>query len=110
MNMTESINYAFGAVVLFFAGSWTFWLLVSPHMRLTNRIVSVTYWWIAIGFALASAFSVWHLLWLMPLALIVPILYTQAQSASARRTDASAIFVKSAFVVAPAIGALVFWP
>jgi len=109
MNLTGSITYVLWAVAFLFAGSWTFWLFVSPHMRLTNAIVSVSYWWIAICLALVSAFSVLHLLWLMPLALIVPRLYVQAQIASGRRTDASAIFVKSAFVVAPAMGALLLW-
>jgi len=68
------------------------------------------YWWIAIGLALASVFNVWHLLWVMPLALIVHRLYMQAGIASARPVDASVIFVRSAFVVGPAIGVLVLWP
>lgn len=94
--------YVLWAAVLFFAGSWTLGLLMNPRMRLKSTIVTVLYWWICIGFAATSQFSPWHLLWLMPLSLVVPMLFMMTGSVVA-------IFIASAIIIGPAIGALLYF-
>ncbi|MDH0095300.1 hypothetical protein N7333_01755 [Pseudomonas sp. GD04158] len=100
--------YALWAVVFFFSASWTLGLIINPSMRVKSTIVTIIYWWISIGFALVSAFNPWHLLWLMPLALIAPMLFMQAEMASSFRTSVTSIFFKSLFVLGPALGALIY--
>lgn len=58
-------------VALFFAAGWTLGFILSPGYRLLSSVAAVVYWWCAIALAAAGAFSVLHLLWFMPLALLV---------------------------------------
>ena len=67
----ELIRWVIVAVAIFFAGGWLFGLVVRREFRLRSTIVAVVYWWIGIGLAVANAISVFHLLWFMPLVLIV---------------------------------------
>lgn len=100
--------YALWVVVFFFSASWTLGLVINPSMRIKSTIVTIVYWWSSIGFALASLFSPWHLLWVMPLALIVPTILMQVEMSSSFRTSVSSIFLKSLFIFAPVVGALIY--
>lgn len=66
------LKIATWAAALFFVGSWTFGLLAAPHQRLKSTVVTVGLWWALLLFPALGAFTVFHLLWLMPLALVVP--------------------------------------
>ena len=101
--------YLAWAVVLFFAGSWTFGLIVRPDLRLKSTIVTLIYWWAAIGLVAFTSISVYHLLWLMPLALIVPLVLMHAEISTTLHANVSSIFFKSLFIIGPAVGALIYW-
>ena len=94
--------YALWAIVLFFVGSWTLGLLLNPKMRMRSTVVTVVYWWISIGLATTSSFSPWHLLWLMPVSLVVPMLFMFSGSTIAT-------FLASGLILGPAIGAVVYF-
>jgi len=66
------LKVAVWVVALFFAGAWSFGLIVDPRKRIKATVVTVGLWWILMVFPALGAFNVLHLLWLMPLALIVP--------------------------------------
>lgn len=70
--MLEVGRYVVWALALFFAGSWAFGLVVSPRNRIGSTILTVLVWWACMAAAAAGAFSVFHLLWMFPLALVVP--------------------------------------
>lgn len=66
------MSYIVWGLVLFFAGSWTFGFIIRPDFRLKSTMVTLIYWWTFIGLVFLLDLSVYHLLWLMPLALIIP--------------------------------------
>lgn len=66
------LNVAVWVAALFFACGWSFGLAVDPSKRLKATVVTVGLWWVLMAFTALGAFKVPHLLWLMPLALIVP--------------------------------------
>lgn len=56
----------------FLVCTWTFGLATNPRSRLKATVVTVMLWWVLLLFPALGAFSVLHMLWLFPLALIVP--------------------------------------
>ena len=101
--------YIVWGLVLFFAGSWTFGLVARPDFRLKSTIVTLIYWWGFIGLVFLSGLSVYHLLWLMPLALIIPGVLMQTEISTKLRANVGSIFIKSLFLIGPAVGALLYW-
>ena len=73
------MSYIVWGLVLFFAGSWTFGLIVRPDFRLKPTVVTLIYWWGFIGLVFLSDISVYHLLWLMPLSLFIPAVLMQVE-------------------------------
>jgi len=65
------LQYAVWAIAAFFILSWTFALFATPgRMSAPNRCTLISWW--ACGICAALGFySVYHLLWLMPLAVIL---------------------------------------
>jgi hypothetical protein len=72
----EYVEYILWGLAIFFAGSWTFGMLIRPSYRMKNTVVAVVYWWVAIAFVYLGELSALNLLWLMPLALILPTMVT----------------------------------
>lgn len=70
----QYLGYAVWAVAVFFAFGWAFGLVASPRNRLGSNILTVILWWAAIAACAAGAFSVFHLLWLFPVFLVLPVL------------------------------------
>lgn len=103
------MTYITWGVVLFFACSWTFGLIVRPDFRLKSTIVTLVYWWTTIGLVALSSTSVFHLLWLMPLALFVPMVIMHAEISTKFHASVGSIFVKSLFVIGPAVTALIYF-
>ena len=68
----EILHWAVGGLALFFAGSWTLGVAMRPNMRLKSTLVTIALWWALIAGTFAGAINAFHLLWLMPLALVVP--------------------------------------
>ena len=101
--------YLVWAAAFFFAVSWTFVLLAKPHHRVKSTVVTVIYWWIGIGLCLAGLFSPWHLLWVMPLAVVVPMIAMYMELASTFSPTAPSIFIKTALVLGPSMAALIYW-
>jgi hypothetical protein len=67
-------EYAVWALAIFFAGTWAFGLVTSPRNRIGSTILTVIIWWVLIAFASTETFSVFHLLWAFPVALVAPVL------------------------------------
>lgn len=72
--MLTIATYATWAAALFFAGAWTFGLVAAPQQRLASTILTVMLWWVGIAVSAAGALSVFHLLWMFPAALVLPVL------------------------------------
>lgn len=66
------LGYATWVAAIFFAASWTFGLVMSPRNRAGPNILTVMLWWVGVALAAAGQFSVLHLLWAFPVALVVP--------------------------------------
>lgn len=98
--------YVLWAAVFFFAGSWTLGVLSSDR-TMKSMVATVIYWWIVIGLALVSAFSPWHLIWVMPLSLAVCTIIMQMEISSSFSTSLFSILIKSLFIIAPVVGALI---
>ena len=103
------MSYITWGLVLFFAGSWTIGLIVRPDFRIKSTIVTLIYWWAIIGLVFLSSISVFHLLWLMPLALVIPMILMQTEISTKLQANVASIFVKSLFLIGPAVGALLYW-
>ncbi|MDR6539479.1 hypothetical protein [Variovorax soli] len=103
------MQYLLWGVVFFFALAWTLGLVLSPAQRIKSNIVAVMYWWIAIALASASAFSPWHLLWLMPLALFLSMRLMLAELARTMNTSVSSVFIKSGMLMGPILTGVVYW-
>ncbi len=56
----EYVEYVLWGLSLFFAGSWTFGLLIRPSYRLKNTVVTVVYWWVAIALVYLGELSPLH--------------------------------------------------
>jgi len=83
--------------------------MLNPSMRLKSTVVTVLHWWALIAFALFGAFKVWHLFWLMPLAVFVPIMVMSAQIEASLTTNTPGIFTKTFAVLAIAVGLLLYF-
>lgn len=68
----QMLAYLVWAAALFFAATWAFGLVASPRNRIGSNILTVILWWVALALAFSRTFSVFHLLWIFPLALVVP--------------------------------------
>lgn len=101
--------YIAWALVLFFAGSWTFGFISRPDFRIKSTLVTLIYWWLAIVLVMVINISVYHLFWLMPLALIFPAVFMQAEISATSRSGLGSIFFKSLFIIGPAFGALIYF-
>lgn len=74
-------EYVIWAAAIFFAGSWTLGLVLSPRNRTGGNILTVVLWWIAMVATFIGEFSSMHLLWAFPAALLVPLLLLGARAA-----------------------------
>ena len=103
------MTYVIWIVALFFSISWSLGLFVQPNLRLKSTIVTLVYWWLIIGIVFLLEFSVYHLIWLMPLALFVPLIFMQTKVLSQRYTSTVSIFIKSLFILGTAIWLLYYF-
>jgi hypothetical protein len=97
--------YIAWGLILFFAGSWAFGLILRPDFRVKSTIAALIYWWIFIGLVILSDLNVYHLLWLMPLTLFT----TMFVMTTNLRAGVTSIFIKSLFLVGPLVSALFYW-
>ena len=102
------IHIVLWAIALFFAASWTFGLIVRPDYRLKNTVVTVAYWWLEISIVYFAGLHPAHLLWLMPLALIVPKVVMTNLLLTAQNTVGT-IFMLSGVVIGPALALLLYF-
>jgi hypothetical protein len=72
MQSVDYLRVAVWCAALFFSSAWSLGLILDPRQRLKCTVVTVGLWWPLMAFPALGAFSVLHLLWLMPLALLVP--------------------------------------
>lgn len=100
--------YVLWTIVFFFSVSWTLGLIINPSMRVKSTIATIIYWWISIGLALESTFNPWHLLWLMPLELIVPVIFMYFEMASKSRASVTSVFYQSFIIIGPVLGLLIY--
>jgi hypothetical protein len=68
----EFLRYLVWGLALFFAIGWTLGLLAEPYGQLKGTVVTIIFWWVEILGVVATDVSAFHLLWLMPLSLILP--------------------------------------
>ena len=68
----EFLRYLVWGLAFFFAIGWTIGWLAKPYGQLKSTVVTILFWWAEILGVLATSVSVLHLLWLMPLSLILP--------------------------------------
>lgn len=106
MSLELAARYIVWALAAFFAFGWTLGVVLKPLEQLKSTPPTVLFWWGFIGLALAGTLSVYHLIWLMPLSLFVPVLFLRTLL---RRFDdkitSVGVFLRSLFIVVPA-GAL----
>ncbi|WP_348739163.1 hypothetical protein [Pseudomonas rhodesiae] len=95
------MRYVAWAVILFFAVSWTFGLLVAPQHRVKSTVVALIHWWISIAVVVFTGLSVYHLFWLMPLTLVVSMVALNMELRKFR-ANVGTIFLKVAVVIWPA--------
>jgi hypothetical protein len=95
-------------VALFFAGGWSFGLIALPDQRVKSTVVSVVYWWVEIATVFLAGLHPAHLLWLMPLALFIPMIVMQSLLLTPNNT-VGRIFVLSGVVLGPALAALFYF-
>ena len=100
-------KYITWAIVMFFSITWTWGFMRSVELRLKSTVVSIVFWWIEILTVMAGAFAVFHLLWLMPLSLFVPVPISNAEILTRPPGSVVRIFVKSALVIAIPFGVLI---
>lgn len=105
----ETMKWITWAVVLFFALSWTFGVIRHQQFRLKATVVSMVFWWIEIFIAMAGGFVVFHLLWLMPVSLIVPMQVGNADQLKAPPGSVARIFFKSLLFLSVPIAGLLWW-
>ncbi len=103
----EYLEYIVLGIALFFAGSWTLLLIKRPNSRVRSTIVTVMYWWLAIG--LCGFFSVFHLLWFMPLAAFTPMIIMIGSYKFGYQNSVLSIFIKSLLVLGSALAVLLYW-
>jgi hypothetical protein len=101
----NALWYLAWAVALFFAGSWAFGLVIRPDYRLKSTVATVLFWWIEIATLFVSGVSVFHLLWLMPISLLLPMFIMLGDL----RAAFVFILVRSGLIIVPALGALIYF-
>ena len=89
------------AVVLFFAISWSAGVIINPQFRVKATIAALMHWWVLIIIIALSGVSVFHLLWLMPLVIILCTIVMQIELQKLQ-TKVMSIYVKSAIFIWPA--------
>lgn len=87
-------------VVLFFAVSWSAGVIINPPFRVKATIAALMHWWVLIITVALTGVSVFHLLWLMPLIIILCTAVMQIELRNLR-TKVMSIFVKSAVLIWP---------
>jgi hypothetical protein len=92
--------YITWGAALFFAVTWTAGLMLRPDFRLKSTIATITLWWLWIALAALRVISVFHLLWLMPLSLLVPTGVMVEEIGTKGKASVVSITLKS----------LVLWP
>ncbi len=95
------MHYVAWAVILFFAVSWTFGLVVAPQHRVKSTVVALAHWWISIAVVVLTGLSVYHLLWILPLTLVVSMVALNMELRKFR-ANVGTIFLKVAVVIWPA--------
>lgn len=106
----EILKYIVWGLTLFFAGSWAFGMFVRPDFRLKCNVVTVIFWWAEIALAALGFYSVFHLLWLMPISLFIPGAVQQAELKKRfAHAPTAVIFAKSAVPVSLALAALIYF-
>jgi len=105
----QVLTYVAWGAAFFFAGSWTFGLLVRPDYRLKSTVASLLLWWLEIGLALLGFYSPLHLFWLMPISLFLPNAYMQAEIRSRLESHLSTILLKSSVIIGPVLGLLIYF-
>lgn len=65
-------EYIVIALAMYFAGGWALGLALSPRNRTGGNIVTVIVWWVGLTLVLAGTFAPLHLLWVFPVALLLP--------------------------------------
>lgn len=88
-------------VVLFFAISWSVGVIINPQFRVKATLAALMHWWVLIGITLISGVSVFHLLWLMPIAIVICTAVMMVELRRVR-TRVMSIFAKSAVLIWPA--------
>ena len=96
--MDSVFDWLVFGIAFFFAGSWTFGLSIRPDMRLKSTVVTVILWWPLIASAFLELFPSFALLWLMPLALLIPA-FLGMSAVRIGGTSTSAIFILSTLVL-----------
>ncbi|NUT81780.1 hypothetical protein [Pseudomonas brassicacearum] len=87
-------------VVLFFAVSWSAGVIINPPFRVKATIAALMHWWVLIITVALTGVSVFHLLWLMPLVIILCTIVMQIELQKLR-AKVTSIFVKSAILIWP---------
>jgi hypothetical protein len=103
------LTYIAWGVAFFFAGTWTLGVLFNKVHALKSTVATLIYWWAIIGLAFFGLFNPLHFFWLMPLALLLPGAAMQVDLARRMTTSMASILVKSGFVIAPAVGVLIYF-
>lgn len=109
----EILKYITWGLALFFAGGWTFGLIVRPIGQLKCNYATVIFWWAEIVLAAFGSFNVFHLLWLLPLTLLIPWEVQKVGLRARLRTgivpeSIMVIFIKSAVPIGVALVALIY--
>src|SRR5262245_3537688 len=107
--MMTIFSYVVWGAAFFFAGSWTFGLAVRPDFRLKSTIASLIFWWLEIALAIFGLFSHFHLLWLMPLSILLPGAVMQTEIRTSLASSVPTIFLKSSLLIGPTIALLVYF-
>jgi hypothetical protein len=101
----NALGHVAWALSLVFAASWTFGLIIRPDYRLKSTVATVLFWWTRIATVFISELPVFHLLWLMPLSLLIPAIIMSGNL----RTPFVAILVWTGLIIVPALGVLVYF-
>ena len=99
------IRIVLWVIAIFFAASWLFGLIVRPDYRMKSTVVTVAYWWLEIAIVYFAGLHPAHLLWLMPLALIVPAV----TMTSMLHRSVGTIFAVSSVVIGPSLALLLYF-
>ena len=72
------LEYVIFILAFYLAGSFTYGIIKTFPNTTKATVATTFYWWIAIFLAIGSLYSVYHLLWLMPLFLLLGTIFVTA--------------------------------